>query len=117
MASVRLALSELRAQKGDTVYVHYVGRYPGGKVFDTSMEKEAMASGLYNKARDYKPLQVTLGVGKVIPGFEEALMGMKVNEEKDVTIPPEKAYGKKGNHPMAGKTLQFKLRVTNIKRP
>ncbi len=112
-----LSQTQLRAQKGDTISVHYTGRYPGGKVFDTSVEKEAINAGLFNKARDYKPLQVILGNGKVIAGFEEALTGMKVNEEKDVTIPPEKAYGKSGNHPMAGKTLQFKLRVTSIKRP
>jgi FKBP-type peptidyl-prolyl cis-trans isomerase 2 len=112
-----LSSMDLKAQKGDTVSVHYLGRYPGGKVFDTSMEKEAKSAGLYNPARDYKPLQVTLGTGKVIQGFDEALIGMKINEEKEVVIPPEKAYGKAGNHPMAGKTLQFKLRVTNIKRP
>ena len=112
-----MSVTQLKAQKGDTISVHYIGRFPGGKVFDTSMEKEATSAGLYNKARDYKPLQVTLGSGKVIAGFEEALIGMKMNEEKEVTIPPEKAYGKSGSHPMAGKTLQFKLRVTNIKRP
>ena len=106
----------LPAQKGDIVYVHYVGRYPGGKVFDTSMEKEAMRAGIHNPSRDYKPLQVTLGAGQVIQGFEEALLGMKVNEEKEVVIPPEKAYGKSGRHPLAGKSLQFRLRVTNIKR-
>ncbi len=112
-----IVMSELMAQKGDTVHVHYVGRFPGGKVFDTSMEKEAVAAGVYNRARDYKPLEVTLGTRKVIQGFEEALIGMKVNEERVVTISPEKAYGKAGSHPMAGKTLQFKLRVTNIQRP
>jgi FKBP-type peptidyl-prolyl cis-trans isomerase 2 len=112
-----MSTAQPRAQRGDTVSVHYVGRFPGGKVFDTSVEKEAVSAGLFNKARDYKPLQVTLGSAKVIAGFEEALIGMRVNEEKDVTIPPEKAYGKSGNHPMAGKTLQFKLKVTNIKRP
>jgi FKBP-type peptidyl-prolyl cis-trans isomerase 2 len=53
----------------------------------------------------------------VIAGFEEALVGMKINETKEVTIPPEKGYGKVGRHPMSGKTLQFKLLVTNIKRP
>ena len=111
-----LSVLELKAQKGDTISVHYLGRYPGGKVFDTSMEKEAKSAGLYNPARDYKPLQVILGAGKVIQGFDEALIGMKVNEEKEVVIPPEKAYGNTGSHPMAGKTLQFKLRVTNIKR-
>ena len=108
--------TQLKAQKGDTVSVHYIGKYPGGQVFDTSMESEARKSGLYNAARDYKPLQVKLGAGMVIPGFEEALLGMAINEEKEVTIPPEKAYGKTGRHPMAGKTLVFKLRVTNIKR-
>lgn len=108
--------ADLKAQKGDTVSVHYIGKYVGGKVFDTSMESEARKNGLYSPARDYRPLQVKLGTGQVIPGFEEALFGMAVNEEKEVTIPPEKAYGKKGNHPMVGKTLVFKLRVTNVKR-
>jgi peptidylprolyl isomerase len=108
--------SNLKAQKGDTISVHYLGKYPGGQVFDTSIESEAKKSGMYSPARDYKPLQVKLGAGQVIPGFEEALVGMAINEEKEVTIPPEKAYGKKGNHPMSGKTLVFKLRVTNIKR-
>lgn len=110
-------MSEQRAQQGDTVSVHYIGKFPGGKVFDTSMRGEAVSSGLYSPARDYKPLQVLLGGHQVIPGFEEALVGMKVNETKEVTIPPEKGYGKGGSHPMAGKTLQFKLLVTNIKRP
>jgi FKBP-type peptidyl-prolyl cis-trans isomerase 2 len=110
-------LSEVTAQNGDTVSVHYIGKFPGGKVFDTSMKSEAMKSGLFSPARDYKPLQVVLGAHQVIPGFEQALMGMKVNETKDVTLPPEMAYGKTGRHPMAGKTLQFKLLVTNIKRP
>ncbi|HKW05717.1 MAG TPA: FKBP-type peptidyl-prolyl cis-trans isomerase [Nitrososphaerales archaeon] len=105
-----------RAQKGDTVNVHYIGKYPGGKVFDTSIESEARKAGIFSPARDYKPLQVKLGAGQVIPGFEDALLGMAVNEDKEVSIPPEKAYGKTGRHPMAGKTLVFKLRVTNIKR-
>jgi FKBP-type peptidyl-prolyl cis-trans isomerase 2 len=108
--------SQLKAQKGDIVSVHYVGKYVGGQVFDTSMEAEAKRAGLFSPARDYKPLQVQLGAGQVIQGFEEGLLGMGINEEKEVTIPPEKAYGKTGRHPMAGKTLVFKLRVTNIKR-
>ena len=94
-----------------------MGKFPGGKVFDTSMKAEAVKAGLFNPARDYRPLQVTLGARQVIAGFEEALIGMKVNETKEVTLPPEKAYGQTGKHPMAGKTLQFRLLVTNIKRP
>ncbi len=114
---MQLPLSEIAAQKGDTVSVHYVGKFPGGKVFDTSMKAEAAKAGLFNPARDYKPLQVVLGAHQVIAGFEEALDGMKVNETKEVTLTPDKAYGRAGKHPMAGKTLQFKLLVTNIKRP
>jgi len=110
-------MSELTAQNGDTVSVHYVGKFPGGKVFDTSMKAEAMKAGIFSLARDYKPLQVVLGRHQVISGFEEALIGMKINESKDITLPPEKAYGRSGSHPMAGKTLQFRLLVTNIKRP
>ncbi|MDA4112423.1 MAG: FKBP-type peptidyl-prolyl cis-trans isomerase [Thaumarchaeota archaeon] len=109
-------MSEQVAQNGDTVSVHYVGRFPGGKVFDTSMKAEAEKAGLFSPARDYKPLQVVLGAHQVISGFEDALVGMKVNETKEVTIPPEKGYGKVGRHPMVGKTLQFKLLVTNIKK-
>ena len=111
------SLSEVTAQNGDTVSVHYVGKFPGGKVFDTSMRAEAIKAGLFSLARDYKPLQVVLGKHQVINGFEDALVGMKINETKEITLPPEKAYGKSGNHPMAGKTLQFRLLVTNIKKP
>ena len=110
-------MSEIRAQIGDVVSVHYLGKFPGGKVFDTSMKAEAVKSGLFNPARDYKPLQVVLGRHQVISGFEEALIGMIINETKEITLPPEKAYGRSGNHPMAGKTLQFRLLVTNIKKP
>ena len=110
-------LSIVTAQTGDTVSVHYLGKFPGGKVFDTSMKSEAVKSGLFNPARDYKPLQVTLGSHQVIRGFEDALIGMKLNESKEVTLPPEMAYGRAGKHPMAGKTLQFRLLVTNIKKP
>ena len=81
------------------------------------MKSEAEKAGLFSPARDYKPLQVVIGGHQVIQGFEDALLGMKINETKEVTIPPEKAYGTVGRHPMVGKTLQFKLLVTNIKRP
>ena len=110
-------MSSPSAQNGDTVSVHYVGKFPGGKVFDTSMRAEAAKAGLFSPARDFKPLPVVLGQHQVISGFEEALIGMRVNETKEVTLPPEKAYGRSGRHPMAGKTLQFRLLVTNIKKP
>nr|MDO8135596.1 FKBP-type peptidyl-prolyl cis-trans isomerase [Candidatus Njordarchaeum guaymaensis] len=102
------------AKNGDTVRVHYVGRFPGGKVFDTSMEKEAIRAGILQKERDYKPLVVKLGAGEVIKGFNDAIIGMKPGEEKTVTLRPEEAYGKTGKHPMAGKTLQFRIILVDI---
>lgn len=67
------------AKKGDTVHVHYTGSLNDGQVFDSS------------EGRD--PLPFTIGGGQVIPGFEEAVIGMALNERKKVTIPVDKAYG------------------------
>src|SRR5207237_9500244 len=96
---------ELKAQKGDTVSVHYVGKFPGGKTFDTSMEKEAKSAGLYNAAREYRHLMVVLGTGTVIQGYDEALMDKKVNEQKELVIQPKKSYGRNRKHQMPHKTL------------
>lgn len=89
------------ANNGDTVEVDYTGRFQDGKVFDSSKGRE--------------PLEFTLGEGQLIQGFEEAVIGMKVGDRKTVTIPPEKAYGKTGGHPLAGKTLVFEITVVGIK--
>jgi peptidylprolyl isomerase len=66
-------------KNGDHVRVHYTGRLEGGQVFDSS--------------RDGDPLEFTVGAGEVIPGFDEALRGMKVGESKTVEIESEDAYG------------------------
>jgi len=70
-----------QAKKGDTVKIHYTGKLTDGTVFDTS------------EGRD--PLSFKIGGGQVIPGFEEAVIGMIKDEKKNVTIPPEKAYGER----------------------
>lgn len=67
------------AKRGDTVKVHYRGTLDDGSVFDSSKDRE--------------PLQFTIGSGQVITGFEEAVSGMKVGEQKTVLIPCNKAYG------------------------
>ncbi len=64
---------------GNTVKVHYTGKLDDGTIFDTSVERE--------------PLEFTMGTGQIIPGFEEAVMGMQVGQVKTVTIPAEEAYG------------------------
>ncbi|MBA7633419.1 Trigger factor [subsurface metagenome] len=67
------------AKTGDSVRVHYTGKMADGTVFDTSVASE--------------PLEFTLGQGKVITGFEEAVIGMHVGESKTVTISVDEAYG------------------------
>lgn len=68
-----------QAASGDTVHIHYTGRLADGTVFDSSRERE--------------PLVFVLGSGQVIPGFDDAVTGMAVGDEKTVTIPADRAYG------------------------
>lgn len=69
------------AKDGDTVKVHYTGKLENGEVFDTSEERE--------------PLEFTLGHGQLIPGFENAVVGMNVGDSTKVDIPSTEAYGEK----------------------
>lgn len=141
-------LSEV-VEKGDKIKVEYIGRFPDTKeVFD--------------KSEGRGPLEFTAGAGQMIKGFDNAVLGMKLNEEKTVVIPPEDAYGsadsgqkveialdkieggtdlnigsviyanngQKGTilkikdgtatvefiHPMAGKTLEFWIKVVEIEK-
>lgn len=68
-----------RAKNGDTVSVHYTGKFTDGTVFDSSVQRE--------------PLQFTLGEQQVIAGFEQAIAGMATGEKKTVQIQPDEAYG------------------------
>lgn len=66
---------------GDNVKVHYVGTFASGEVFDTSEGSD--------------PLAFTVGVGQVIPGFDQALLGMETGQTKNIVIPPGEAYGER----------------------
>lgn len=68
-----------QAKQGDTVRVHYTGTLDDGQQFDSS--------------RGLDPLTFTLGEGSVIQGFDDAVAGMAVGDEKRVTIPAAEAYG------------------------
>ena len=82
----------MKAKTGNTVKVDYLGTTEG-KVFDTSIKEEAEKAGVYNDARDYAPLEFKVGAGQMIKGFDNAVLGMAVGEEKTVTLNPEEAYG------------------------
>ncbi len=68
-----------QAKNGDTVRVHYTGKLEDGMVFDTSINRD--------------PLQFTIGEGELIPGFEQAIVGMNEGESKITKIPADEAYG------------------------
>ena len=69
------------AKSGDTVRIHYTGTLNDGTEFDSSSGRD--------------PLEFALGGGQVIPGFDKAVDGMTVGENKTVTIPPGDAYGER----------------------
>ena len=144
-------MTEKKAKTGDTVKIHYTGTFDDGNVFDSSEKRN--------------PIEFVIGEGKVIKGFDHAVEGMKVDEEKDIKVSPKEGYGvrddqlvrafPKGklpaepkpqpgmilslkapdgqtilakidkieeenvfldfNHPLAGKNLNFKLKLVEIK--
>jgi FKBP-type peptidyl-prolyl cis-trans isomerase 2 len=68
-----------KVKANDTVQVHYTGKLTNGEIFDSTESRG--------------PLKVTLGEGSLIPGFENGLVDMALNEKKTITIPKEEAYG------------------------
>ena len=68
---------------GGTVSVHYVGRLDNGTVFDSSRQRG-------------QPFQFLIGLGRVIKGWDQGVMTMKVGETCRLTIPPDLGYGANG---------------------
>jgi FKBP-type peptidyl-prolyl cis-trans isomerase 2 len=137
---------------GQLVSIHYTGKLDSGEVFDSSDGRE--------------PLAFIVGQGRVIPGFENGVLGLQVGEERTFAITPADAYGDRDeqrifdvprqrlgdikaeigmqlgvqmghgqhamatvtamsaesvtldlNHPLAGQTLHFTIRIVEIKQP
>ena len=65
--------------KGDNISVYYTGKLVNGTVFDTNVGKA--------------PLNFTVGAGQMIAGFDAGVIGMKLNQNKTITIPASQAYG------------------------
>lgn len=83
----------MTVEEGDTVRVHYVGRFRDGGVFDSSRREDAEEAGVLDPERSYGPLSFEVGGGRMIEGFEEAVIGMEEGESREVEVPPEKGYG------------------------
>ncbi|MBW3003098.1 peptidylprolyl isomerase [Candidatus Woesearchaeota archaeon] len=143
----------MAVKEGDKVKVEYEGKFDDGTVFDSSTHGDHS-----------HPLEFEVGAKQVIPGFEKAVIGMELNDEKEFSLEPAEAYGdinpemvkkvpkemlkdvpepKPGmvlamqapngmqfpakiteigdkeitldlNHPLAGKKLNFKIKVVGI---
>jgi len=143
----------MKAKIGSVVKVEYEGKFESGEVFDSSSHGDHS-----------HPLEFEVGAGHVVPGFEKAVEGMNIDEEKEIKILPSEGYGEyredmkrefprntlpaepepevgmtlmvgtpQGqqfpatiskvesdkvtidfNHPLAGKTLNFKIKLISI---
>jgi FKBP-type peptidyl-prolyl cis-trans isomerase 2 len=79
-------------KKGDFIEVEYTGKTEG-QVFDSTSEAVAKEAGLNPKAT-YKPAIICIGEGQLLKGLDEFLEGKELGKHT-VTVPPEKAFGKK----------------------
>lgn len=92
------------AKSGSTITVHYLGTLADGTKFDSSYDRN-------------EPFSFVLGEGKLIPGWEQGLMGMKAGGKRKLTIPPNLAYGANGipNVIPPNSTLNFEVEMLEVK--
>ncbi len=93
------------AKNGDVLVVNYEGAFEDGTKFDSSYDRK-------------QPFEFTLGAGQVIAGWDLGILGMKVGGKRNLTVPPELAYGSQGNDPIPpNATLKFTVELLEIKNP
>jgi len=92
------------AGAGDTVSVHYTGKFANGTKFDSSYDRN-------------QPFEFLLGQHQVIAGWDEGVAGMKVGGKRQLIIPPDLAYGPGGTPDGTippNSTLYFDVELLNV---
>lgn len=105
-----------QAVAGKLASVNYTGKFLDGKVFDTSSEEVAKASGNHNPNRKYQPIEFPLGQRRVIPGWDEGVQLLKEGDKAVFIIPANLAYGSRGAGPIKPNTpLVFDVELVAVK--
>merc|ERR1711981_701711 len=94
-----------KAKTGDKVTVHYGGFLQDGKKFDSSFDRA-------------QPFTFTIGVGQVIPGWDQGLIGVCKGEERHLVVPSPLAYGDRGAGDVIppGATLLFDIVIVDVEK-
>jgi len=103
----------LQPKAGQTVAVHYTGWLDG---FGESRLGEGDSEKLFDSSYDRRaPLTFEIGTGKVIKGWDEAVLSMKVGGKRRIVVPPELGYGDKPKGPIpGGSTLYFDVELIKV---
>ena len=94
--------SDVKPRPGDMVSAHYTGMFLDGRKFDSSVDRG-------------DPIQFPVGAGRVIKGWDEALLDMTKGEKRILIIPPDQTYGSRGRGPIpANPTLVFEVELLDF---
>ena len=104
-----------RPAPGDTVYIHYRASLLNGKVFDTSIESEAIKEGLVQPGREYGPICFQVGINNIITPWDEGIMLMAESSSARLIIPSTIAFGAQGFGKFVKPYTTFIIDVTLLK--